>query len=272
LPLQLAGMGGIGSAALARAVSSAGGLGMVPSYIEPPTDAGPVGINFLLPWGLDVAAVHAAANRCRVVEFFCDWPSTEALEAVHATRALGAWQVGSVEEALAAEHAGCDFVVVQGTEAGGHVRGELSLMELLPNVVEEIAIPVVAAGGIATSEHVREVIALGADAVRVGTLFVATRESNAHPDYVRRLVEARGPEDTVLTTHFDEGWPDAPHRVLRTALEEALERDYHGPSPPSQAEEGPVGFKALYAGCGVAQVREVRSATEVVHELMASLD
>jgi NAD(P)H-dependent flavin oxidoreductase YrpB (nitropropane dioxygenase family) len=206
------------------------------------------------------------------VEFFYDWPSTDALEAVHAPGALGAWQVGSVEEALAAEQAGCDFVVVQGIEAGGHVRGELSLMELLPDVVEAVAIPVVAAGGIASSERVREVIAAGADVVRVGTLFVATTESDAHPDYMRRLVEARGPEDTVLTTHFNEGWPDAPHRVLRAALEEALVRGYNEVSPPSQAEDGPVGFMALYAGCGVAEVREVRPATEVVLELMASLD
>jgi NAD(P)H-dependent flavin oxidoreductase YrpB (nitropropane dioxygenase family) len=205
------------------------------------------------------------------VEFFYGWPSAEALEVVHRAGALGAWQVGSVEEALAAEQAGCDFIVAQGTEAGGHVRGDLLLMELLPDVLDKVAIPVVAAGGIASPDRVREAIDAGADAVRVGTLFVATTESDAHPEYVRRLVEARGPEDTVLTTHFNEGWPDAPHRVLRTALQEAQERGFHEVSPPSRTEGGQVGFRALYAGCGVAEIRKVRTAAEVVDQLTASI-
>lgn len=271
LPLQLAGMGGVGSAALAAAVTKVGGLGMVPSSIDPPSEAGPVGVNFLLPWGVDVAAIRAAADRCRVVEFFYAWPTAETLEGVHAAGALGAWQVGSVEEALAAEQAGCDFVVAQGTEAGGHVRGELRLMELLPAVLAAVSIPVVAAGGIATSERVRDVMAAGADAVRVGTLFVATSESDAHPDYVHQLIKARGGEDTQLTTHFDQGWPDAPHRVLRTALEEAREQGYRDASPPSRSREGPVGFMALYAGCGVGEVRAVRTAAELVDELMSQV-
>ncbi len=262
-------MGGVGSAALAAAVTQSGGLGMVPSYLEPPANVGPVGVNFLLPWGVDVAAIHSAADRCRVVEFFYAWPTAEVLEAVHAAGALGAWQVGSVEEAIDAEQAGCDFVVAQGIEAGGHVRGELRLMELLPAVLAEVSVPVVAAGGIATPERVREVLTAGADAVRVGTRFVAATESDAHPDYVDRLIQARGPEDTVLTTQFADGWPDAPHRVLCTALEAAQRRGYRDVSPPSREQAGPVGFMALYAGCGVGKVRAIEPAAKIVDELMA---
>jgi enoyl-[acyl-carrier protein] reductase II len=111
----------------------------------------------------------------------------------------------------------------------------------------------------------------GADAVRIGTRFVVTTESDAHPDYVKRLVEARGPDDTELTTQFNEGWPDAPHRVLRSALVEARNKDFHEVSPPSTAEDGPVDFRALYAGCGVGEIHSVVSAAEVVDELMSLL-
>jgi NAD(P)H-dependent flavin oxidoreductase YrpB (nitropropane dioxygenase family) len=116
------------------------------------------------------------------------------------------------------------------------------------------------------------VLAAGADGVRVGTRFVATEESDAHPDYIRRLIAARGPDDTVLTTHFDDGWPNAPHRVLRSALEAARARGWHEVSPPSRETRGVVDFMALYAGEGVGSVRAVQPASDVVKELMRLID
>ena len=82
-----------------------------------------------------------------------------------------------MEEALAAEAVGCDFVVAQGREAGGHVRGTTPLLELLPKALAAVTVPVVAAGGIGAAADVKKVLALGADAVRVGTRFVACEES-----------------------------------------------------------------------------------------------
>ena len=70
LPIQLAGMGGIGTAELAAAVGRAGGLGMVPAGVEPPQHAGAVGVNFLLPWGADEDAIAEGAHSARVCEFF----------------------------------------------------------------------------------------------------------------------------------------------------------------------------------------------------------
>jgi NAD(P)H-dependent flavin oxidoreductase YrpB (nitropropane dioxygenase family) len=142
----------------------------------------------------------------------------------------------------------------------------------LPKVLHAVDVPVVGAGGIATPEQVRDVLAAGADGVRVGTRFVATEESAAHPDYLRRLIAARGPDDTVLTTHFDDGWPNAPHRVLRSALEAARARGWHGVSPPSRETPGRVDFMALYAGEGVGSVRAVQPAADVVKELMRLID
>jgi NAD(P)H-dependent flavin oxidoreductase YrpB (nitropropane dioxygenase family) len=138
--------------------------------------------------------------------------------------------VGSASEALAAESAGCDYVVAQDTEAGGHVRGTQPLDELLPQVLAPVRIPVVAAGGIATAERVTALLRLGADAVRIGTRFVASPESAAHHDYVRQLLAATGSE-TVLTEWYGEYWPNAPHRVLRCAVEAAQRTGWRSSMP-----------------------------------------
>lgn len=272
LPLQLATLGGVGTAELAVAVAREGGLGMMPAGTDAPAAppaSGALGIGFLMPFGPSSDEVAQAARGVRVVEFFYSDPRAELIAAVHGGGALGAWQVGSVEEAVAAEAAGCDFVVAQGREAGGHVRGTMPLLELLPAVLQAVKVPVVAAGGIGTAQDVRKVLALGADAVRVGTRFVACEESGAHPDYVRALIAARGPGDTVLTTHFDDGWPDAPHRVLRVALEKAEASGNREVPPPNRSRPGDIGDSAMYAGEGVGAITARTSAAEVVRELMS---
>src|SRR5438552_1241553 len=132
--IQQAGMGGVATPELAAAVAEAGALGMVNMTMIPADDVavaldglvkattGAVGMNFLMPF-LDVGAVEAAASRVRVVEFFYAEPDAALIARVHEGGALAAWQVGSLTEAQHAVAAGCDFVVAQGTEAGGHVRG-----------------------------------------------------------------------------------------------------------------------------------------------------
>lgn len=179
---------------------------------------------------------------------------------------MASWQVGSVEEALAAENAGCDLVVAQGTEAGGHVRGKLSLAALLPKVIAAVDVPVIAAGGILNADHVDEAIAKGACAVRVGTRFVAAAESEAHPIYVESLMAASA-EETTLTEKFSVMWPNAPHRVLQSAIdaaealpEGAVAESHVGnerfPIPrfavvvPSRETTGHIEAMALYAGVG----------------------
>jgi NAD(P)H-dependent flavin oxidoreductase YrpB (nitropropane dioxygenase family) len=83
-----------------------------------------------------------------VVDFFWAAPDPALVALVHAGGALASWQVGSLEEALAAEHAGCDFLIAQEIEAGGHVRGHLGLLALLDQVLGAVQLPVLAAGGI----------------------------------------------------------------------------------------------------------------------------
>lgn len=151
-------MGGIATPELARTVAEAGGLGMVALHSFPAeevasildrlaaTTAGAVGINFLMPF-MDEAALEAAASRCRLVELFYGDPVAGLVRTDPPRGALACWQVGSADEARAAADAGCDLIVAQGTEAGGHVRGGMSLLPLLGEVLDRVGVPVLAAGG-----------------------------------------------------------------------------------------------------------------------------
>jgi len=269
-PVQLAAMGGgVGGTELAGAVGAAGGLGMVSWDEEPPDER--CGVNFLVPFLPPPDDIVDIARRTRVVEFFFGDPDDGLVALVRRTGAIVGWQVGSVGEAEAAVAAGCDYVVAQGTEAGGHVRGSEPLDVLLAKVLTRVSTPVVAAGGIATPERVAEAIDSGAAAVRVGTRFLACPESRAHEHYVQNLLSASG-DDTVLTDWFDLGWPDAPHRVLRQALDAAQGSNWRLPLPPCRGETRPVGNMAQYAGTGVGHVVSVQPASVVLANLVSRLD
>jgi NAD(P)H-dependent flavin oxidoreductase YrpB (nitropropane dioxygenase family) len=298
-PIQQAAMPGITTPELVAAVADAGGLGMIPAPLlsAPALEAaieqlaaktqGVFGVNFLIPF-LDPACLAVAARRARVVEFFYGDPDTALIERARAFGALVSWQVGSLAEAEAAERAGCDFIVVQGTEAGGHVRGDTSLHPLLSVVLERIRIPVVAAGGIATARGLAGVLACGAAAARLGTRFVAAAESGAHPAYVKALLAASA-SDTCLTRAFSVMWPNAPHRVLRSAIEaaQALTEGVIGEMKlgeqtmpverfsalaPTIGTTGHIEAMALYAGESVSDVNSVQPAAVIIAELVAGAE
>ena len=294
LPLQSAAMPGVTTPAMVAAVSNAGALGMLPTagvplpLFEPMLDdvlratPAPFGINFLIPF-LDRDILEAAAPKVRLVEFFYGEPDAALVGVVHRAGALACWQVGSVAEARRAVDIGCDVVIAQGIEAGGHVRGQMTLMTLLPEVLEAVSVPVIAAGGIGSPRAVAAALAAGASGVRVGTRFVASEESGAHGDYIDALIRSTG-EDTILTEAFSVMWPDAPHRVLRSAVEraQALECEIAAetqvggmafPVPrlavpvPTRDTTGHIDAMALYAGQSVGAVRRIQPAAEIVREL-----
>ncbi|HVS29548.1 MAG TPA: nitronate monooxygenase [Solirubrobacteraceae bacterium] len=294
LPIQLAPLGGpVGSPALAAAVSEAGGLGMIANprsaaEVERRMEGaraltpGPVGIGFLMPF-VTRDAVEAAGALAEVVEFFYGDPDPELVRVARARGARVAWQTGSAAEAVAAVKAGCDFVVAQGIEAGGHIRGTQRLDDVLAETLAAIDVPVLAAGGVGTAERFVELMAGGAGGVAVGTRFVAAAESAAHPLYVDLLIAASA-ADTVLTETFVVDWPNAPHRVLRSAVEAAqqLDRPVAGafgdqelhrfdPRPPTRQTRGDVAAMALYAGESVDAVTRTQPASEIVTELTATL-
>jgi nitronate monooxygenase len=296
VPLQQAGMGGTAGPELAIAVADAGGLGMLglaglPLRIATgmlervaSSTSGVFGANFLIPF-LDRDAVAAAATRARVVEFFYGDPDASLVSLVHRQGALACWQVGSVTEAVAARDAGCDLVVAQGSEAGGHLRGQVGLVPLLEQVLGTLDVPVVAAGGIGGPRAVAAVLAAGAAAARVGTRFAAADEADTHDDYAKALVAAE-PEDTSVTTTFSVGWPDAPHRVLRSAIDAAIASTEEtvgeielgaghrvavprlSVMSPGRSATGNVAAMAHYAGQSVGMVRSRQPAAEIVHELI----
>lgn len=272
LPLQLAALGGVGTSELAVAVAAAGGLGMAPWHVGLPAGAdGALGRNFLLPFISEADEIRAAIGQVRVVEFFWGEPDPRLVEVGHAAGALVSWQVGSVAEAKRAAGAGCDLIVAQGIEAGGHVRGREPLDLLLRDVLAAVKdTPIVAAGGVGTAERVAELIDAGADAVRVGTRFLATPECDTHPLYVQALIAATA-EDTVVTPHFDNngGWP-APVRVLQQSLRNAAAVGNRSTAPPNRAAADPLAM-ACYAGVSVEAVTEVKPAAEVVAELTSLL-
>lgn len=298
-PIQLAAMPGIADLDLVAAVADAGGLGMLGAplmsvaVLEPVMEQlsertkGVFGVNFLIPF-LDPECVSVAARHARVVEFFYGEPDAGLVERARASGALVSWQVGSLAEAVAAERAGCDFIVVQGTEAGGHVRGETSLLPLLSSVLDVARVPVVAAGGIATARSLAAVLACGCGAARIGTRFVAAAESRAHPSYVKALL-ASSAADTCLTEAFSVMWPNAPHRVLRSAIAaaEVLTEDVIGEAhdaeqvipvhrfsviPPTSTTSGHIDAMALYAGESVTNVTAVQPAAAIISELVTGAE
>ncbi len=227
VPIQSAAMGS-DSSRLAIAVARAGGLGMLsaaPLSLEQlranllegaSIGPGAVGVNFLMPFLGDDAAIELAAQHARVIEFFYGEPDLRLVRLARSHGAVVAWQVGSVAEALAARDAGCDFIIVQGVEAGGHVRGMRGLLTMMADVLDSVSCPIVAAGGIATPRAFAAALSAGASAVRMGTRFVASQESDFHPDYIKALTQADG-EEAVYTNRFSVGW-DAPHRVLEQSI------------------------------------------------------
>ena len=238
VPIQMAAIGGLAKPPLAAAVSNAGGLGMLQLSGFTPAQAtraleevrkrtsGVFGANFILAeaWYPDLGevreVVETASKLARVVEFFYRQPDSPLIELAQRNGALVSWQVGSNDEAAAAAKAGCDLIVAQGVEAGGHVRGKIGLLTLLEQVLDSVNVPVLAAGGIGSGRAMAAALAAGASGVRVGTRFIVAEEAEAHPQYQKALIRAE-PEDTVVTETFSEGWPNAPHRVLRSSVEAA---------------------------------------------------
>jgi NAD(P)H-dependent flavin oxidoreductase YrpB (nitropropane dioxygenase family) len=300
--------GGLSRHELAAAVSEAGGLGTIAvngaSAIERELAAArtltnrPLAVNLLLPFAR--RDWFRAAARADVVVTFWGRPKR---------RIPGVWlhQCGSVEEARAAHAAGADGAIVQGVEAGGHVRGQLPALELLGRARAALPanFPLLLAGGIATAADLRAALDAGASAAVAGTRFLLSEESRAHPDYCQRLLAAK---DTVLTELFGAGWP-APHRVVpNAATERWLTGDCRGPAlnralnrltgvgaryipasaqlrlaraqrpnsrlltPIGPTDDGPsnlVDAGPLYAGETVARIDTVLPAAEIVRTLAA---
>ena len=307
LPILSAPLGGGGAGPeLAAAVSGAGGLGLLgmggiaaPLIREQIREtrartSKPFGVGLLVPFIAGGEVEACVEERVSVLLLF--WGDIRPyIDQAKRARIPVFVQVGSVEEARDAAAVGASAVIAQGFEAGGHVRGTTSLAALLPAVVEAVQpLPVIAAGGIADGRGVAAALALGAQAVMMGTRFVCSEESRASRDYKDRIARARA-EDTVHLTLFDVGWPDAPHRVLRNKA--VTEWEAAGRPPPGQRPgegeivgrmtvdgamtdvpryfvgnpmsdfDGDLEYAALYAGESCNLVHDVQPAAAIVRDV-----
>ncbi len=209
-PIVQAGMVWTSGWRLASAVSNNGGLGLIGSgsmkadllreHIQKcraATDK-PFGVNLTLLRGDIEELINVTIEEGVKIAFssaghpgkYIDKLKNAGMKVVHV--------VPSLKFALKAESVGCDAVVGEGVEAGGHNGADqIALMALIPKLVDELKIPVLAAGGIADGRGIAAALALGAEGVQIGTRFAATIESSSHENYKRRVLEA-GDNDTTL--------------------------------------------------------------------------
>jgi enoyl-[acyl-carrier protein] reductase II len=188
--------------------------------------------------------------------------------------------VASVEHAKKAEAAGVDALVVDGAEAGGHPPpSEVGTIVLVRRVVKAVKLPVVASGGVADGAGVAALLALGAEAVQLGTRFIATPEASVHDNY-KKAVLAADVGDTTLV-----GRGGLPIRQLKNAFssryqaaersgmgKEDLEKIFKSSSLKQAALDGDVEWGLLEAGQSAGLVDEILPAAEVMRRLVAEAE
>ncbi len=294
-PVMLAGMGGVSYAPLVAAVCEAGGFGCLGASTMSPermvaemkavraaTDR-PFGVDLLtaMPGDLEGQVQKVIEGGATVFVAGLGVPE-EVVELCHRSGVLVVNMCGKVRHALAAVEAGCDIVVAQGTEAGGHT-GQVATMALVPLIVDAVGarVPVVAAGGIFDGRGLAAALALGADGVWVGTRFIATPEARAVTGYKDRLVAAR--EDATVVSRAYSG---KTMRVLANRYTEHFERHPEELQPfPAQlgrsmgdgafhlgADEGADGVdpdkEAYPAGQGVGGIDRLVPAGDLVRRFV----
>ena len=289
-PIIQGGMAWVAEYHLASAVSEAGGLGLigganapgdvVRDYIRKTKErtSKPFGVNVMLmsPYADDVAKV-VVEEGVKVVTTGAGNPG----------KYMDMWKsagikvipvVASVALAKMMEKAGADAVVAEGTESGGHI-GEATTMTLVPQVVDAVKIPVIAAGGIADGRGMAAAFMLGAEAVQVGTRFVVAKESIVHENYKQRIIKAKDIDSTV--TGRSHGHPV---RCLRNQMtREYVKLEQEGKSFEElecltlgalrkAVVDGDVTHGTVMAGQIAGMINKEQTCKEIIDEMMAQAE
>jgi enoyl-[acyl-carrier protein] reductase II len=232
VPIIQAGMVWVSGWKLASAVSNAGALGIVGAGSMKPdllrehlqktaaATVKPFGVNIpLLRGDNDELIAVILQENVKIVFTSAGHPGRH-IEKFKSAGCIVVHVVANVKQALKAEEVGCDAVVAEGFEAGGHNGlDEITTLSLIPQVSDAVKIPVIAAGGIADGRGMLAAMSLGAEAVQVGTRFAATLESSAHEFYKQKIVDA-GDGDTVITYRHI-----LPVRALRNPFMEQVQKE-----------------------------------------------
>jgi enoyl-[acyl-carrier protein] reductase II len=293
-PILQGGMLWLADARLAAAVSNAGALGTLSSYAGMQPNGDPVEnlcrqvhktlkltpkpfavnipldlpasgllIDVLLQEKVAIAVIAAGSP-----EIYTELLHSAGIRVLHVT--------GSVRQAVLAESSGVDAVIVEGVEAAGRVgREEIPLFTLLPQVVDAVSIPVVAAGGIADGRGIAAAFALGSVGVQMGTRFVVVDECPAHIAYKQAIIEC-GDSGTILTRRSS-----TPTRSLRSRFIEELSAMEHSGEPTDRIEKfighnrawtaqvaGDMENGDAYAGTSAGLIQEVIPAGEIIRKIM----
>ena len=291
-PIIQAGMVWASGWRLASAVSNAGGLGLIGAGSMDPevlrehirkckaATSRPFGVNVpMLYPQIDEIMQIVAEEGVAIVFTSAGNPNTwtaflkeRGIKVVHV--------VSSLKFALKARDAGVDAVVAEGFEAGGHNgREETTTLTLIPTVREQLELPLIAAGGIATGRAMLAAMVLGADGVQVGSRFVASEEASSHPAFKQRVVEA-GEGDTRLTLK-----ELAPVRLLKNKFYRDVEAAYARCAGPEDLKallgrarakrgmfEGDLEEGELEIGQVASLIHEVLPAAEIVRRMMSEFE
>lgn len=246
-PVFQGGMAYIGTGELAGAVSAAGGLGIIGAGASPADwvereirkvrsiTSRPFGVNVMLmsPYAADIVDL-IAAERVPVATTGAGNPGPY-IPALKQAGVKVIPVVSAVALAKRVERAGADAVIAEGTESGGHI-GDLTTMALVPQVVDAVSVPVIAAGGIADGRGLAAALALGAQAVQMGTRFVCACECVAHPSY-KAAIRRAGDRDTLVTGRST----GHPMRSLKNRFSREFEEREASGAPREDLEQMGVG-------------------------------
>ena len=290
-PIVLAGMGGVSMHKLVAAVSNAGGLGVIGAATldadglrreirktRELTDK-PFAVDLLAPIP-DMIRPQMQVVFDEGIKIFVAGLAVprEFIDEMHERGMIVIVMIGKVRHAIKSEQAGADVVAAQGTEAGGHT-GEVGGLALVPQVVDAVKIPVLAAGGIADGRGLVAALALGAQGVVVGTRFIATPEAQAAPQY-REAILHSAEADTVRTRCYT----GKPARTIRNRYNEEWERkaDQIQPFPMQvgvSVQQGVMDYMGIGrgadpdrtfmpAGQGMGLIRQIKPAGEVLADIV----
>ncbi|MBP2650136.1 MAG: enoyl-(acyl-carrier-protein) reductase [Firmicutes bacterium] len=288
-PIFQGGMAWVATAELAAAVSNAGGLGLIGAGHMPPEalraeikkakglTSKPFGVNIMLmsPFVKEVMGV-VVEERIPVITTGAGNPA----EYIGALKEIGSKVipvVASVALAKRLERVGVDAIIAEGMESGGHV-GEITTMALVPQVVDAVDIPVIAAGGIGDSRGIVAAFALGAQGVQIGTKFVVAKECIAHPNYKEVVLKAR--DRSTVVTGVTTGHPV---RILENKLaRDYVKKEREGASIEeleqlgagtlrAAVREGEVKLGSVMMGQVAGMINEAKTVAEIMAELVEGI-
>ncbi|MBW2558484.1 MAG: DUF561 domain-containing protein [Deltaproteobacteria bacterium] len=292
-PIIKGGMVWVSNAALTAAVSNAGGLGVMGigamdikilnaelDKLQTLTDK-PFGISFPMIRPDYESMIGTALDRGVKVVVTSAGNPAKIYKMLESAGAIAIHLIANVRMAQKVRDLGYHMVVAEGFEAGGHDgKDEITTFALIPQVVDAVDIPVIAAGGIADARGMVAAFALGAEGIQMGTRFAATKESPVHENFKQAIINAGDTDTTVTGRKLDD-----PVRVIKNKLsQEILDAEASGASPeeilaiigPGRTQmaslDGDVKDGSVMSGQIAGMIKEIKSVQEVFDDLLSGVD